>query len=308
MYSWEFTDYKKAVIDVNKRGIKKFFGLCKTDLQKERKATFLQFSQRRLKNLVNRLPNNDILSRWENFYKKKGVRHSKDNYIRDIADSKSIYKKHLEKHLKRIIFPNISAKFFQTEVRCDTCFFERIIWKNICEYLFVESRTLDIIRNDFRKLLKESIYLATQGGFANNVFEIESGVQGSNAGDAAQFLFLGRAILAGLNCSNVDVRSSKYDAILDQDGKLRKLQIKGLQGNSVSFFSRPRGGLGSNTKHERNIKKRVTKSDCDFLIFVNKANGTCYNIPIVFIDNLTEKKAGSCPLKDLEDFKENWNF
>jgi len=302
----KLSDYSKAVIKVNKSGIKRFFGACKTSDQKEKKAAFLQLSKERLILLDSPRNKRYILSRWAHFYKNGCL--SVDRNIHVLADRHRVYRNHLRKHIKRIFFPRLSSRFFLIQEKDSLSFFEKTIWERIFKPFFEKEPSLAIIKTDFKKLLKESVYLASQGGFANNVLMNESGVQDANAGDAAQFLFLGRAILAGLNCSNVDVRSSKYDAILDQDGELRRLQIKGLEGSSATFFTRPRGGRGVDSKHERNQQKRVTKLDCDFFIFVNKTNGTCYNIPIGFIDNLSEKKARACPLKELEDFRENWSF
>ncbi|MCR2114221.1 DNA cytosine methyltransferase, partial [Campylobacter upsaliensis] len=47
---------------------------------------------------------------------------------------------------------------------------------------------------------------------------------------------------AGFNASSVDVRSSRYDAIVDYNGTLLRIQIKGITGGLISFKDRDRGG------------------------------------------------------------------
>ena len=71
-------------------------------------------------------------------------------------------------------------------------------------------------------------------------------------------LYTSRAILAGYNCSNVDVRSSRYDAVIDYKGMIFKVQVKGISGSTVSFKDRDRGGRGIDTHNDRNIGKRIT--------------------------------------------------
>jgi hypothetical protein len=93
----------------------------------------------------------------------------------------------------------------------------------------------------------------------------------ANAGDSAEFIFVARAILAGFNCSSVDVRSSRYDAIIDYNKKLLRVQIKGIStGNSISFKDRDRGGQGIDHTHERNLGQRITSVDCDIYVAVDK--------------------------------------
>ena len=100
--------------------------------------------------------------------------------------------------------------------------------------------------------VEKALYVALRNGFSLNINNVEEGVMTANAGDSAQFLFLARAILAGYNCSNVDVRSSRYDAIIDYKGKLFKIQIKGISGTTINFKDRDRGGRGIDTKNKRN--------------------------------------------------------
>ena len=100
-----------------------------------------------------------------------------------------------------------------------------------------------LIESDLKKILKQSISLVIRFGFKKSFSE--KGIRMANEGDSAQFLFVARAILAGFNCSNVDLRSSKYDAVIDYDSVLLRMQVKGTSlGSNISFMSRSRGGAG----------------------------------------------------------------
>jgi hypothetical protein len=165
-----------------------------------------------------------------------------------------------------------------------------------------------VIKSDFRKVLKSSLNIILQCGFPVNLNGINTGVMTANAGDSAQFLFLARAILVGLNCSNVDVRSSRYDAIVDYKKKLYRIQVKGVSGTSISFKDRDRGGQGIDTSHERNRGKRITKEDCDIYVAVDKTVGLCYLIPMEWVEDLPEEKINSVSLIEVDEFKEYWTI
>ena len=117
------------------------------------------------------------------------------------------------------------------------------------------------------------------------------------------FLFLARAILAGYNCSNVDVRSSRYDAVIDKGGKLFRVQIKGISGNTVSIKDRDRGGRGIDSTNQHNKGKRITSKDCEIYVAVDRQTGICYIIPTTHIDKWTKDQKN---VKDLAEYKENW--
>ena len=300
--------YKKTIYKVNKLGIRKTFNSQSRELNRARKNAFLKKSSSRLERLKRKKGFQQAVKDFWDIFHKSSTRPPKNEAIEHLSNKHQIYKYHLEKALKRLFFTCLNSELFKYSDFLSSNFFECNIWERVFVPFFKAQPSLSVVKNDFKKILKGSIFLASQGGFSKNVLDNESGVQEANAGDAAQFLFLGRAILAGLNCSNVDVRSSKYDAIIDQNGCLKRLQIKGLEGGSASFFTRTRGGQGVDSDHERNRPKRVTKRDCDFFIVVNKSNAVCYNIPIGFIEKLPEGKARSCPLLELERFKEDWSF
>ena len=217
--------------------------------------------------------------------------------INQIALEKNLNKNLLENFFKHKIFLSLSKKINLEEltkltlenIKADT---------NIAGMIFIQS--------DLNKVLRKSLYLASRFGFKKSVSE--KGIRTANEGDSAQFLFIARAILAGFNCSNVDLRSSRYDAIIDYNNILLRVQVKGISlTSSISFFNRPRGGRGIDYKHERNQAKRITSQDCDLYIAVNKETGICHIIPMKWADKLKDKYAKSIPQSKLKDFEENWN-
>ena len=161
-----------------------------------------------------------------------------------------------------------------------------------------------LIESDLKKILKQSISLVIRFGFKKSFSE--KGIRMANEGDSAQFLFVARAILAGFNCSNVDLRSSKYDAVIDYDSVLLRVQVKGTSlGSNISFMSRSRGGQGIDYKHKRNIGQRITQKDCDLYVAVNKETGVCYIIPMTWAD---KQSKSSCSIVQISKFEENWDL
>lgn len=165
-----------------------------------------------------------------------------------------------------------------------------------------------VIKSEFQKVLRNSLNIVLQCGFPVNLQKINTGIMTANAGDSAQFLFLARAILVGLNCSNVDVRSSRYDAIVDYNDKLYRIQVKGVSNNSIDFKDRDRGGQGIDTSHERNQGKRITSKDCDIYVAVDKTVGLCYLIPMNWVDTLDNDEIKGISLSSIHRFKEYWNI
>lgn len=189
--------------------------------------------------------------------------------------------------------------------------FDDKFYKRLTDWVLVQSNISDedkkAIKVILKNILSKTTYMALQNGFLHNINNIESGVMTANAGDSAQFIFIARAILAGFNCSNVDVRSSKYDAIIDYNDNLYRVQIKGISDNIVRFVSRARGGQGIDHTHESNKGKRITSKDCDIYVAVDKQVGICYIIPINDIDDKFKDKKTISTSKLLE-YKENWNI
>lgn len=220
--------------------------------------------------------------------------------IKDIANEFIYYKPNLEKVIEKLVF--IELQTLYDPVLCD----------NIIKVIFKDSNISankqKFINKALTNIVSKSTYLMLQNGFQNNINNIESGIMTANAGDSAQFLFISRAILAGYNCSNVDVRSSRYDAIIDFKDKLFKVQVKGISGATISFKDRDRGGKGIDTQNERNKGQRITSKDCDIYVAVDKQIGTCYIIPMQDIDSWPETDIQTVSVNDLSKYKENWSI
>lgn len=233
----------------------------------------------------------------------KKVNYTK-NKIDDIAKKYGLKPSELKKYYQTKFFSDISKA-----VNLDN-----LSKLNIDEIeKLLDSETLKnefkFIKTDLKKIIEKSLYIAMTNGFSNNINHIESGVMTANAGDSAEFIFVARAILAGFNCSSVDVRSSRYDAIIDYNDKLLRVQIKGISsGNNISFKDRDRGGQGIDHKHETNIGQRITSKDCDVYVAVDKQVGICYIVPMSWADTLSDDKCKSVKLSEVIQYKENWNI
>jgi hypothetical protein len=228
----------------------------------------------------------------------------KKSQLKEIAKKFNISKSELEKYYKTKFFKNIAKHTNLTQL-------SNINLEAIESSLNSDTlrKEFKFIKTDLKKIIEKSLFIAITNGFSTNINAIDKGIMTANAGDSAEFIFVARAILAGFNCSSVDVRSSRYDAIIDYNNTLLRVQIKGIStGNSISFKDRDRGGKGIDHTHKRNIGKRITSMDCDIYVAVDKQVGLCYIIPMTWADSLSEKEYKSVNLKKVTSFKENWNI
>jgi len=228
----------------------------------------------------------------------------KKTALKDIATKFSITKPELEKYYKTMFFKNISKKIDLTDL-------SKLNLDSIKDVLDTNElrEEFKFIKTDLKKIIEKALYIALNNGFSSNINSVNSGVMTANAGDSAEFIFVARAILAGFNCSSVDVRSSRYDAIIDYNNTLLRVQIKGIStGNSISFKDRDRGGQGIDHKHITNIGQRITSDDCDIYVAVDRQVGICYIIPMEWADKLNNKECKTVNLKLVEQFKENWDI
>lgn len=226
------------------------------------------------------------------------------NYVKariiDIANKYVLYKPHLEKYFQAKVFKNVFSKVDIDEL-------SEISINKVSSSSGVEDLEVRFIKKDLKGLLSKCLYVASQGGFAGDLQHTDYGLRVANEGDSAQFFFIARAMLAGFNCSNVDVRSSRYDAIVDVNSRLIRVQVKGIgSGNNISFFDRDRGGQGIDYTHERNRGQRITKNDCDIYVAVDKQVGTCYIIPMSYADSLSDDAARNVKLEEVSDYLERW--
>ena len=221
--------------------------------------------------------------------------------IEEIANKYFLYKPHLEKFYYSTIFNKVFNVADLNELT-------ELAISRIESNPNINQLEVKFIERDLKNIINKSLFLASMNGFSSDLQNSEMGLRVANEGDSAQFLFIARAILAGFNCSNVDVRSSRYDAIIDVDAKLIRIQIKGItSSNNISFFDRDRGGQGIDHTHERNRGKRITSKDCDIYVAVDKQVGICYIIPMKYADSLSDEKAKNIKLSEVKEFLENWD-
>lgn len=221
--------------------------------------------------------------------------------IKTIANDNNYYKEHLAKFLRQIVL----QKFFNIH-KNDVPELTDLVLEELKSRADNENE-FRFLKADYKKVLEKFLYMFLKGGFSENLTNVNFGIMVANAGDAAEFLFVGRAMLAGYNCSSVDVRSSRYDAIIDINGTLLRVQVKGISNNNISFKDRDRGGQGIDYSHERNRGQRITSQDCDIYVAVDKQVGVLYIIPMYFVDNLDDNDL-SKSTSDLEEYKENWEI
>ncbi len=124
-------------------------------------------------------------------------------------------------------------------------------------------------------------------------------------GAADENIFTGRASKAGFYCFFKVWRDMPYDAVLDYDGILYRVEIKG---SSNSKFNFTRGGRSGRQikKSKRSSRERIlSRDDCDFAVGVDSNNGDCYIIPEDVIEavNLLNLGTGT-----LSDFNEKWKL
>ena len=228
------------------------------------------------------------------------------NYVKtrtlDIANKFVLYKSHLDSFYESLVYKKVFSK-----VNIDSI--ATICINSIEENNAIDKREIKFIKSNLQTLITKCLYVSSQGGFTSDILSSEFGLRTANEGDSAQFLFIGRAILAGFNCSNVDVRSSRYDAIVDVNSKLLRIQIKGISdGNIISFKDRDRGGQGIDYKHERNRGKRITSKDCDIYVAVDKQVGICYIVPMTYADTISDEEIDKVKLSSLVQFRERWDL
>lgn len=224
---------------------------------------------------------------WTEFKKREFA----DSAIKNIAIERKYYHGDLRKLFRQLTYERLAKTNISLE-QIATPILEKI-----------DDSEKEYCKSELIPMLEKALFWVLKGGFAENLTDINSGIMKSNAGDGAELMFVGRAILAGYNCSQVDVRTSSYDAIIDVRGEIYRVQIKGFSAESVSFETQTRGGQGVDSKHVSNKSKRVTSSDCDLYVGVDKRMGICYIIPTHQID---QWGVGSKNTKELEAYRENW--
>lgn len=138
-----------------------------------------------------------------------------------------------------------------------------------------------------------------------NVTKTAQGSYRSIAGYASESLVVGRALLCGYIIFVKAWRDSKYDAVLDANGTLYRIEIKGTSGESTISTSSG-GRAGAQISREAESRERaLSTQDCDWLIATTSMDSQCWIIPIEFIEILDVK---TIPIPKINQFKEKWSI
>lgn len=142
-----------------------------------------------------------------------------------------------------------------------------------------------------------------------NITSQSEGTYRSLNGAADENIFIGKATKAGFFLFFKAWRDMPYDAVLDHEGILFRVEVKGASADKKgkTQFNVTRGGR-SGAQINKNAPSRtrlIERSDCDFVVGVSSDNGDCYIIPTDFIEivgrqNLTTKTVAA--------FKEQWKL
>lgn len=133
---------------------------------------------------------------------------------------------------------------------------------------------------------------------------LPSGNYRSIAGYAAESLAIGRALQCGYNLFFKAWRDSPYDGVLDFDGVLFRVEIKGTTTDSLSVTSGGRAGAQISREAE-DRSDIISTEQVDILIGVNNLNGDCY---IIHTELLSIFNQQSLSLEKIQLFKEKWHI
>lgn len=136
-----------------------------------------------------------------------------------------------------------------------------------------------------------------------NIAGTPAGSFRSIAGYASESLVVGRALLCGYVLFVKAWRDAKYDAVLDANGSLFRIEIKGTSGDkNISTSSGGRSGEQI-SREAASRQKPLSVEDCDWLIATTSMDSVCWVMPIEFIDIL---QVETISIANLDTFKEKW--
>ena len=124
-------------------------------------------------------------------------------------------------------------------------------------------------------------------------------------GAAAESLVIGWALAAGFILFVKAWRDTKYDAVLDHEGRLYRLEIKFCSdGKLLNVTNGGRSGKQIN-RAAPSRRKIVSTQDCDVLVGVQLGTGRCWIIPVEVIEILGRQQLNPY---GLENFEEAWEL
>ncbi len=140
-----------------------------------------------------------------------------------------------------------------------------------------------------------------------NLANLDGGIYRSILGYAGESIAIGRALVCGYNLFFKAWRDAKYDAVLDSNNNLFRVEIKQTSGDSsLTLTSGVRGGKQIKDevkKGDESREKVLSTDDCDFVIGVQSLRGNCWIIPVELLEILGKK---SITISQLSIFDEKW--
>lgn len=122
-------------------------------------------------------------------------------------------------------------------------------------------------------------------------------------GAADENVFIGRASKAGFYCFFKVWRDMPYDAVLDYNGVLYRIEVKGSSNKSFNVTRGTRSGAQIIRGTSRT--RTLAREDCDFVVGIDSNTGDCYIIPEDVVEILDKN---SLSHKTLANYHEKWKL
>lgn len=135
------------------------------------------------------------------------------------------------------------------------------------------------------------------------VDDAKKGTYRSLNGAADENIFIGRASKAGFYCFFKVWRDMQYDAVLDYEGTLYRVEVKGSSNSKINVTRGTRSG--KQIKKGSSRTRVLSRDDCDFVVGVDSNNGDCYIIPEDVIHIIGRQELS---YKTLSNYKEKWKL
>jgi hypothetical protein len=159
---------------------------------------------------------------------------------------------------------------------------------------------------DSREAVQDPGAMTTAGSDwrpTQNLAGLPEGQVRSILGYAGESLVIGRALACGFNLFFKAWRDSKYDAVLDANGELFRIEIK-QSGTGENLSCTSGGRSGAQISREAASREVVlSPEDSDFLVGVHTFTGNCWIVPTEVI-YLRNRKTN--PTWSLTAFEEKW--
>jgi len=132
----------------------------------------------------------------------------------------------------------------------------------------------------------------------------KDGIFRSLNGAADENVFIAKASKAGFYCFFKVWRDMHYDAVLDYNGVLYRIETKGSSSSGFDFTRGGRSGQQIN-RAVADRKRRIEREDCDFVVCVDSNNGDCYIVPVDVLDVFDRENLSK---NAISMFKEQWKL